>query len=192
MSTTSIHGLNGDRPLGRAGQLKYFLYNWLNNRHPDRDLDPRMELRPFALAPDRLRAAALTRGASPSRKLCDLFWATLPWQAVAEELGGIRAVDVGCGSGRYAALLKEWSGDRVASYTGIDVTPRDDWRQLESSDSTMRFVAASAADFHLVAPADCNLIVSQSAIEHIDEDLTFFERVRDVIDAHRNPVGSRG
>lgn len=178
---TSIHGLNGDRPLpfGHAGKLAYFLLNWLNNSLPDWRVDPRLAIRDFQCSRLASRCAQLGTGASPSRTLSDLFWLTLPWARIQAELGTIRILDVGCGSGHYGPRMISWSGDRVASYVGVDVHAHESWPGLEREDRRQRFIQVDASDLGCAIPAGTNFVTSQSAIEHMDGDLRFFEQIRD-------------
>src|SRR5205085_12063585 len=113
---TSVHGLNADRPLTTAGKIAYFALNWLNNRRPYSLLDPGLTVRDFTCPALETYRDRLTPGASPSRALCDLFWMTLPWTAIQEDLGAIHVLDVGCGKGGYGPRLIEWTGNRIAIY----------------------------------------------------------------------------
>lgn len=184
-ATTSIHGLNGDRPLGSIGKAGYFLLNWLNNQLPHRAVDRRLSVRDFACADWRERWPQLARGASPSRKMSDLFWMALPWSSLAEVLGDIHVLDIGCGSGRYGERLSRWSGNRIASYTGLDARAHPQWSVLERHHPGLRFIEASAAEVGRVIPDAINVCISQSAIEHIDEDVRLFEQLRDFAERDR-------
>jgi SAM-dependent methyltransferase len=177
LDSTSIHRFNGDRHLGPAGKAAYFLCNWLNNRFPSRVGDPRLSVRDFVCADLEARWTGLGRGSSPSRTLSDLFWQTRPWTQIHERLGGIRVLDVGCGSGEYGPRLIDWSGGRVSSYTGVDLKRHPRWPELEGADARLRFVESPAAAIAGSIPAGTNFIMSQSTIEHLDGDLDFFRRV---------------
>ena len=179
MTRTSVHRLNGDRPLGYAGKLAYLPLNWLNNRFPERWVDPRLAVRDFQCSSLASRWPDLETGLSPSRALSNLFWMALPWERIREELGTINVLDVGCGSGHYGGQLISWSDDRVASYVGADVHAEESWRVLARQDPRLRFIQADASDLGLSIPDATNLVISQSAIEHMDHDLQFFEHVRD-------------
>src|SRR5436190_1044374 len=174
---TSVHGLNADRPLTRAGKAAYFALNWLNNRQPYWFLDPALSIRDFTCPGLESYRADLPEGASPSRTLCDLFWMTLPWAAIQQELGSIHVLDTGCGSGHYGPRLLEWSGGRIATYTGTDIRRREEWAGLEAGDNRLRFHPAPAENFRDGIPPGTNFFMSQSAIEHFDEDLTFFQQI---------------
>ncbi len=187
--TTSIHCLNGDKPLpfGHAGKLGYFLLNWLNNRLPDWRVDPGLVIQDFRCPNLESYWPQLPTGASPSRILSDLFWLTLPWERIQQELGGIRILDAGCGSGHYGPRLISWSGDRVASYIGADIHAHESWPALEHEDQRMQFIQADAGELGRVLPGGTNLIMSQSAIEHMDHDLQFFEHVCEHVQRLGNP-----
>jgi SAM-dependent methyltransferase len=186
--STSRHRLNADRPLSATGKAGYFLFNWLNNELPYARLDPQLAIHDFVCPDLAARWPELTRGASPSRTLSDLFWLTLPWDAIHDELGDIRILDVGCGSGAYGPRLLASGGSRIASYTGTDARPHEAWAALEASDSRLRFFRSEAENFRRSIPDGTNMFISQSAVEHFDEDLVFFDQIRDYSAAVKGPV----
>ena len=185
---TSLHGLNGDRRLSAAGKAAYFLLNRINNARPYAQLDPRLAIRDFVCADLAARRPALPRGASPSRTLSDLFWLTLPWTTIRDRLGDVRVLDIGCGSGAYGPQLLAWAGGAIAGYTGTDVHHHEAWRSLEASDRRLHFHASRAERLGSAIPAATNLFISQSALEHIDEDLEVFRQIRDYARAANGPV----
>lgn len=128
------------------------------------------------------------RGASPSRTVCDLFWVTLPWPSIRATLGDVHMLDIGCGSGHYGPKLLASANGLVASYTGTDAAPRPGWTDLATTDSRVRFYESRAEDFGSTIPTGTNLFISQSAIEHFDEDLTFFRQIGDYVRASPGPV----
>ena len=89
VNTTSVHRLNGDKPLGLASKVAYLALNVLNNHLPPVSIDPRLTIREFTCSNLAKYAPLLPAGASPSRKLSDLFWMTLPWLRIQQELGTI-------------------------------------------------------------------------------------------------------
>jgi len=185
-TTTSIHRLNADRrlPFGPAGKLAWLALNRLNNARPYQDVDPRLQIRDFRCDALDARAAGLPAGISPSRLLSDLFWITLPWSAIHTELGGpIHVFDIGCGTGQYGPRLLSWSGERIVEYVGTDIQVPSSW----PDDPRLTFVRAEASTLTAFPPA-ANFIMSQSTIEHIDDDLRFFQHVRDHVQARREPT----
>jgi hypothetical protein len=187
-TSTSNHRLNGDRRLSAIGKAGYFVLNALNNARPYAALDPRLVVKPFTYPSFRERRADLPRGASPSRTLSDLFWMTRPWDAFRAELGPIRMLDVGCGRGDYGPRLLDWSAGAIERYTGTDAQSTPAWTALTAADSRLRFFASTAESCRAGIPADTNMFVSQSALEHFDDDLLFFDQIRDFVASRAGPV----
>lgn len=188
LSSTSVHRLNADRPLSTIAKGEYFLLNWLNNGLPYAHVDPRLAIRDFACPELATRWPDLPRQASPSRTLSDLFWLTVPWSAIGDELGEVHVLDAGCGSGHYGPRLLAWADGHIATYTGTDARRNDEWAALEAGDQGLRFYPSHAENFRSSIPVGTNMFISQSAVEHFDEDLGFFEQIRDYVWATQGPV----
>jgi SAM-dependent methyltransferase len=174
---------NGDEPLGPFARVAYLALNRLNNRAPYRRLDPELSIADFDSG-DLERLDELPGLPSPSRALCDLFWMRLPWAAIAEEVGPLRIVDVGCGSGRYGPSLQRWSEGRIARYVGIDRDAHDGWAALESGHPFTEFRRGDAGAIGSLIPFDTNLIVSQSTLEHLPDDVHVLDEIHAF--AHRS------
>jgi hypothetical protein len=116
--------------------------------------------------------ASVDQPASPSRLLCDLFWMDLDWALIEQLLGEIRVHDMGCGSGRYAERLRRFSG-RDLLYVGYDVEARREWSGAASPATS--FHVFDGRDFTSVFASRPTLLVSQSALEHIPEELRYFD-----------------
>jgi hypothetical protein len=52
----------------------------------------------------------------------------------------------------------------------------------------INFHKSSSDDIIKYMPPDTNLIVSQSALEHFENDLLFFRQIRDFVDSKRSPL----
>jgi hypothetical protein len=124
---------------------------------------------------------------SPTRTLGDLFWMQLPWPSWVAELGGLRILDTGCGSGRYGLEIQKFSRGGVKSYKGIDESSRPNWQTTMQENKFVELVAADSADFASLISAETNFFMSQSAIEHFPEDLTYFRQVRDFLLSKSTP-----
>jgi len=188
MRSSSIHRFNADHGLGRWCRPIWYLFNWLGNSFlPNRQCSHLAIKRFF---PDTSDAAwqHINPKSSPSRALSDLFWMQLPWARFEAELGQIRILDTGCGSGRYGIKLQEYSGSRVASYTGLDVRPHAGWRDVMKEHQFMKLLVADSASFACLSPEHTNMFISQSAIEHFPEDLTYFRQVRDFVAQRSAPT----
>lgn len=171
-----------------AGKALYLPMNWLNNALPYTWVDPRLEIRDFVCPEFETQWPAVPRGASPSRALSDLFWATLPWATIQAHLGEARLLDVGCGRGNYGPRLLRWADGHLASYTGTDAQPQAGWAALEASDRRLHYYPSAAENFAGMIPDGTNVFISQSALEHFDEDITFFAQIRDYVRRVRGPV----
>jgi SAM-dependent methyltransferase len=190
LRSSSIHRLNADKGLTRSQQLGFQLLNYLNgvalpNLLLDRNLSVR-EFTDFDLASYPVEVPITD---SPSRLLSNLFWVSLDWAKIKEELGDVHVLDIGCGNGHYARRLLQWSGGRLSSYHGVDITERDEWNSVRSELPTATFaVLNDHSDWSSHIRDKTNLIVSQSALEHIEEDLTCFRTLADTLAPRRKPV----
>ena len=59
---------------------------------------------------------------------------------------------------------------------------------LARTEPRLQFLEANVTSPDFVIPPETNLIVSQSSIEHMDSDLSFFARVRSYLDSFDGPV----
>jgi len=126
--------------------------------------------------------------ASPSRTLANLFLMQLPWLRMQDELGDIRILDVGCGSGNNGPRLQAWSGGKVSSYVGVDIRTHDNWKGVVERHAECRFYCADALDISSYLIDDTSLIMSQSAIEHFQQDMDFFSEICAFIRRSGKPV----
>jgi hypothetical protein len=185
--SSSDHTLNADHPLSKWNRIRWLYLNWRNNSRPREERDPQLVERVFAA--DRHLAGwdRIAPNVSPARRLCDLFWMSMPWPRLARAVGGpLRLLEVGCGSGRYGTLLRDCAGADFASYAGIDVVADAAWPEL-ARDLRFSFALAGSADAqrHL---GDANLVFTQSAIEHFDEDLAFMRMLAAHVRADSKPL----
>lgn len=114
----------------------------------------------------------------------------LPWADIQSQLQGqIHAFDIGCGAGNYGPFLETHSGNRLTSYTGIDVENNPLWQKLQTERPDFyRFHPFQGKDIRPFLSEKTNFIVSQSALEHIPEDVTFFEQLQEFIGRRKQPT----
>lgn len=179
--TTSIHNLNADNGLNISQKALYLLLNWASNLFPYTKIDNSLIIHDFTCEDLQAYWDQLDITSSPSRKLSDLFWSRLPWNKIREELSEINILDTGCGLGNYGRRLMDWSNNNIASYTGIDLYKNDNWLNLEKKYSNFRFHQHKASDILGHIPEETNFFMSQSAIEHFNEDLLYFRQIRDYV-----------
>lgn len=185
--TTSIHSYNADKGLGFFQKFAYLFLNWVNNLRPYHNLDKRIIFKSFGELNWQKEWDKTYQTSSVGRRLSDLFWRALPWGKIKEELGEIHIFDTGCGSGNYGVRINDASGG-IASYTGIDAKEKPNWKELQEKYPNFKLIQSRSMDIRSLIPANTNLFITQSAIEHFDEDLSLFEQIRDHISRTDKPV----
>lgn len=179
---TSIHSLNADHYLPPLQRGLYLVANAVNNLVPQYDVAENLHVRRFVPRVIDEVWGTLPLTSSPSRRLSDLFWINIRYDAVYQALGGaINVLDVGCGSGRYGEELVRLSGNRIAHYKGIDAEARSNWNVLRQRYPFFEFQKGDAHRVAPLIPPGTNFIMSQSCIEHLDQDLTFFRQIAQYI-----------
>jgi hypothetical protein len=187
VSSSSGHKINGDRRLSKLNRILWLLLNRLNNSRATSDLDPSLEFAQLRIPSAQSVWPRIDAKASPARRLCDLFWLTLPWQQIANELrNSVKALEIGCGTGRYGLLMRECLGDAFRGYVGLDATRHIEWDQ-HRSDPQFEFICADSGSIEQYL-AGANLIFTQSALEHFEEDLTFFRQIAKYIATANRPI----
>lgn len=174
--STSDTDLNADKGLHFTEKPFYLLLNWIPNLFLYHNVDPRIQ---FGQLYNFTHWNKTHPDSSPARKLSDLFWYSYDWKS----LGELHVFDTGCGSGSYGLRIKEAGGD-LRSYIGIDVKAKPIWAERQSE----TFQLKETSSDHLEIPENTNLFITQSAIEHFENDLLFFKQIRDFIKTAKHPV----
>jgi len=156
--------------------------NWIDNLFPNRNLDPKLEVRKFVLDDLSTALSQVPKSVPPDTVLAHLFFMTLPWKQIRDELGEINVLDIGCGSGKWFEKLLTWSDNGIDSYTGIDIMESDSWLQLQERYKSVIFYKTDGRGISDKIMRNRNLIMSRSCLEHVDEDLTYFECIRNYIE----------
>jgi len=188
MKSTSIHSLNADRGLSKLKKIAYLFLNWVNNLFPYSNVDSRIDFKKFSPKNLDNHWDKTYPTSSAARKLSDIFWRSLPWAEFKSELGSLHLFDTGCGHGNYSTRIADGSGWIIDSYTGIDAKRRENWQEIEAKFPNFKFVESRSNDILPLIPPETNVFISQSAIEHFDEDLRFFEQVKEFIDKSNKPA----
>lgn len=183
--SSSFHCVNADRRLGPYRKHLYLFLNRLNNFMPGLFLDSRIEQSYFS----QFDLKGFKIGdRSPSRLLSDLFWKNLNWKWLKDSVGGLRVLDLGCGRGGYLKNWVEFSDGLLDDYHGIDPSFKEQWRTLSETYPFAKFEAKAAVS---LKPEDLDtrtLILSQSVIEHIEDDLNFFRMLANYLGRRARPL----
>lgn len=188
MKSTSVHNLNADRGLNIFKKPIYLFLNFINNLFPYQSVDKRIVFKSFGNLSWRKEWDKTYQTSSVGRRLSDLFWRTLPWKEIKEGLGEIHIFDTGCGSGNYGVRLFDASAGIISSYTGVDAKEKSNWRELRRKYSNFNLIESTSSDIRNLISPKTNFFITQSAIEHFDQDLLFFEQIREYISRTAKPV----
>ena len=77
--------------------------------------------------------------------------------------------------GLYALFLKSFIND-INSYLGIDFYKKDNWQQLMDQNSFIKLIENSSSKISEFFDKETNLFITQSAIEHFNYDLEYFNK----------------
>lgn len=191
MKSSSFHRLSADNK-----NLFYKIFakifhtplNFLNNLFADYNVDEKLKLSKFVLKNFENQYKKTEILSSPTRKLSDLFWQNVNWDVFKNENGEINVFDIGCGSGNYFKKLQDFSGNIISNYKGIDIYENQNWKILEKDFSNVEFAIYDGINILNEIPEKTNLIISQSAIEHIIEDITIFRQIKTFIEKSNHKV----
>jgi len=160
MHAADTSEINGDVPMPVARRFRYIARNVLRNV---RGSTGAVVTKKWVL-PREILGDPDIRTTSPARVLAEAF--------VVHELPNltaprrIRVLDIGCGSGRMSDLLGK-SGF-TGHYVGVDLQNHFAGARWQGGPFTTEFIEGDAHDLQL--PSGFDLIISNSALEHIPND----------------------
>ena len=180
---STFNRISGDAPLSRRKRRLWYALNAVEWSRPDVSPGRIIPFRPAQIHyPTPLTPAAC----SPSRVLSHLFWLSMDAQKIRDTLGALIVADIGCGRGGYAGFFDSAFGG-LDAYLGIDIRRHEAWGEVQR-DPRYRFLECQAEAVTPTTLSDTTLILSQSALEHFLEDLTFMRTVRAWADGHGRPA----
>lgn len=179
-----MHTINSDHPLNFLSKYSYILLNAIHLLLPN--LGDSRKITKFKPELDHLKNQLDNQRepVSPSRLLSDTLWSQIDFESLRKVLGQeIRAIEIGCGTGVYGKKLV--SNGSVNSYLGVDIKARESWH--DSNDNKLTFIKSSYQDLSRIVSHQ-NLLITQSALEHFEFDLKFFEDIDTFASASKSPV----
>lgn len=155
-------------------QFLWMILNYFRLLRGSNFIKPRissLNIKHFQLSSASVDWDCSSKQSSPSRFVCDLFWANQDWGAICKDLGQpISALDIGCGTGLYLEKLLGY-GAKFESYNGFDAQKNENWNCLESKYPFSSFTQASTAEIgSILNKFQPNFVFSQSCLEHIAND----------------------
>lgn len=187
MKSTSIHTVNLDHNRTKRRKKLWKLLN-LTNTSFFPNLARNLDIRNFTPSLSDNDWSKISTNSSPGRVLSNIFWLKLDWEAIQKELNDISVFDVGCGNGNYGVKLQQFSHQRITKYAGGDHRVRENWTDLTAQYQFISLKQLNSNDIYSMIPEKTNLFMSQSAIEHFEEDLTFFRQIRQYIRCTQQPA----
>ena len=176
--STSIHNIDGSSKLAFLNRILYLILNIANNSFSKHNVDTRLQYSNFIPNDIEPILATIDQKRSPSRMLSYLLWYNVFWENVRQQLGGqINLLDIGCGKGIYSCILNDFSGGNIDTYHGIDISESQIWERLRSKSQKVRFTRYDGRDLSFGLTHGVNMIISQSALEHVEEDLFLFHQI---------------
>ncbi len=181
LKSSSFNWLNGDFPLSKINKIFWLVNNIIHNVLPYKtDNNLAIKNLPFNYSDISLNIKEREIKGSPARALSDLFWINFPWKLLSDDLAEkLSIIEIGCGTGKYGYLLSKIIGNKMVSYTGIDIFENRNWSLLRK-DKRFSFYVSNAIDIEEYLHGK-NVIITQSAIEHFKYDLTFFEKIQNYV-----------
>lgn len=180
MKSTSIHTLNIDYNRTKKRKKLWKILNFANISFCPNHAS-NLDIRNFSPSLTDNDWSKVAANSSPGRVLSNFFWLKLDWAAIQKELGEVYVFDVGCGNGNYGVKLQDFSQHRITKYVGGDRQIHDNWATLRAQHQFISLKQLNSNDIYSLIPERTNLFMSQSAIEHFEEDLTFFQQIRQYI-----------
>ncbi len=175
-SSISLQQLCGDINLSIFDKIKYILLNYENNKLKQTEIDCRIKFINYKPKSISLESKLSCQApVTPPRFLCNEFWDDFDLSQLIKSNGPLRILEVGCGTGVYGLELQRKLGDNMALYRGVDIVRQSSWSNMPEK---FEFHVDKAENIAAYL-ADIDLIVTQSAIEHFEYDITFFEHISD-------------
>lgn len=136
---------------------------------------------------DLLDFSGVSSSLSPSRNLSNLFWRHLDFSKLFPTgKSRIQVLEVGCGSGRYAKTLSEFHGK--INYVGFDITSSESWSEIATNYEAQFFVDEASNVGRFLTNTD--VVITQSSLEHILDDLRFFKDLSEHYEQTKRPLVS--
>ena len=180
---TSIHNLNADKKRSISDRILWILLNLINNTDLTNKADS-LCIKHFCPEINDEDWKKIQVKSSPSRVISDLFWLKLDWESIKSELGSVNVFDTGAGKGGYALKINDFAKG-ISKYHGVDSYQHKEWEFMRK----FNFITMKQMNSNNILeeiPNKTNFFMSQSAIEHFENDLLYFDQIKNFINKTGN------
>ena len=176
-------GIRGDGPISTIRQLTWISANGaINLLDSAFSKEAKIYREPVFKSESAEAVLRFVRDPSPTRLGCDLFWASIPWNQISRIVSKPRVIDFGCGTASYGDYWNMLLPHGVGEYVGIDISAHATWG--EKKQFPRRFLVGGHSSG---AGVEADLYFSQSALEHFEDDLSFFRDLQRRVDTQATP-----
>ena len=176
-NSSSFHILSEDKRLNLFNKILWLIFNFVNNNFIKKKYDTNLFRKKYEPSKKNYNLIDQYTNSSPSRILCNMFFLDYNWEQIKSNFNKINILEIGCGRGVQLKLFDEIFKDGY-SYLGIDIKEYDDWKTIRNE--KIKFVADNYLNFAEYLN-ETNIIFSQSALEHLDEDILLFKKISSYI-----------
>lgn len=176
-NSTSFHTINYDKPLSFGKKLIWFFFNFINNLFINRHLDKNLNFKNFNYSLSKLYFDKVSYELSPLRFLSNLFWMSVPWKNIIDNIGNLKILEIGSGTGKYGIFFNSLLNKNLLNYTGVDLKqntikniPENFKFHIDTCDNVTNYIQ------------DHNVLITMTAIEHFENDLSFFKKIKQHLD----------
>lgn len=169
--------INGDTIVSADERRAYLQY------HAQRNIARNRDAQRLGAQTKAIRSLHPTGNAWQTPARCELNGF---FQYAAERLGHrfdggeVTVLDIGCGAGRLAQPLSD--AGFAGSYIGVDAEPHPRWDEITGVGGFgMRFIQADAESLDLAGLPPIDLLVSSTALEHIERDAHVVRRFGELL-----------
>jgi hypothetical protein len=172
--SSSFHTLNSDFKLSIFNKYLYLFLNAFVGFLPS-IFSGKLSINKFRPSSEMAEKVASeeTDAITPARFLSNVFWESIDYETLTSLVGNrLSVLELGCGTGVYGEKISKLTD--ISSYTGVDVQDHPNWHQLDPL--KFKFLRDTYENFDLLA-SNQNLIITQSALEHFENDISLFEKI---------------
>ncbi len=172
MKSSSFININGDLKQNKLSILIYILINSFQNIYYN-FFFKKFEFIKFN---PKIKKYNFKNNQSISRKLCGIFWKNINWKFITEHIGKLNINEIGSGDGNYFKNDVSINHKYIKKYYGFDVKNFKNWKNLKNR--IFIYKKFNGNNFKKIINKDNNLFLSQSCLEHVKNDLSYFNEIK--------------